>query len=136
MKDRILEKLKRARICVEKVQENAPKTLEEFEKLGIVKDGIYKNLEDAIQNILDACALIVKNKNLGIPSDEESFSDLLYRNKLIDRKTKELIDSFRGLRNIMIHRYETVDDEIVFDNISQNLEDFYRVIEKLKKISD
>lgn len=136
MKRRILEKLKRAKIAVENVEKNTPKTLEEFEKLGIVKDGIYKNLEDAIQNILDVCALIVRNKDLGIPSDEESFSDLLYKNKLIDRKTKELIDSFRGLRNVMVHRYETVDDEIVFDNISQNLEDFYRVMEKLKRISD
>lgn len=70
MNERMLEKLKKVEIYVSRVKENTPNSFDEFEELEIVKDKIYKNLEKAVQNLLDVCALIVKQKNLGIPSGE------------------------------------------------------------------
>lgn len=133
-KERMLEKLKSVEISIQKIKENRPENFQDFEKSGIVKDGIYKNLEEAIQNILDVCALLVRENNLGIPSDEKSITDLLHKNSLINKKTKSLIDSFRGLRNRLVHRYGTIDDKIIFENISENLEEFDMLVEELRKL--
>lgn len=133
-KERMLEKLKSVEISIQKIKENRPENFQDFEKSGIVKDGIHKNLEEAVQNILDVCALLVRENNLGIPSDEKSITDLLHKNSLIDKKTKSLINSFRGLRNRLVHRYGTIDDKIVFENISENLEDFDMLVEELRKL--
>ena len=46
------------------------------------------------------------------------------KNKLINMK---------GLRNILVHRYGEVEDEIVFENLSENLGDFEKFKEEILK---
>jgi uncharacterized protein YutE (UPF0331/DUF86 family) len=55
------------------VLENLPQSFEEFSKLGLVKDGIYKRMEFAIENIIDICSIISADLHLGVPESEESF---------------------------------------------------------------
>ena len=60
MSERILEKFAEAQDSVRVVRDNLPRTYEEFCSMKrLEKDGIYKNIEFAIQNILDICAMIV-----------------------------------------------------------------------------
>jgi len=56
---------------VELVTAHLPSNIEEFVNLGLVKDGIYKRIEYAIENVLDICAIINADLNLGIPESED-----------------------------------------------------------------
>jgi len=40
------------------VLEHLPETAEEFRMLGLIKDGIYKRIEFAIEDVFDICAIL------------------------------------------------------------------------------
>jgi len=39
--------------------------------MGLIKDGIYKRVEFAVENVFDICAIINTDLVLGVPSDDE-----------------------------------------------------------------
>ncbi|WP_292364477.1 MULTISPECIES: hypothetical protein [unclassified Methanoculleus] len=43
---------------VDMARGHLPDSVESFEKLGIIKDGIYKRIEYAIENVFDICAIV------------------------------------------------------------------------------
>jgi uncharacterized protein YutE (UPF0331/DUF86 family) len=51
-------KIKEIREGVLLVQEHLPKNVAEFRNLGLVKDGIYKRIEFAIEDVFDICAIL------------------------------------------------------------------------------
>lgn len=69
-KEIIKTKLQEMEESVNIVKENLPKTLEDFLELGLVKDGIYKKIEFAIENVIDICNIINSDLKLGIPREE------------------------------------------------------------------
>ncbi|MHA1836285.1 MAG: type VII toxin-antitoxin system HepT family RNase toxin [Candidatus Odinarchaeia archaeon] len=110
------------------IKNHLPKEFDEFKKLGLIKDGIYKRIEFAIENIFDICAIINTDLNLGVPSSEEDIIENLIENKIIDKKFKEKLKAMKGFRNILVHRYGKIDDKLVFDILTNNLGDFYEFI--------
>lgn len=65
-----------------------------------------------------------------------NFTDLLLTNSIIAKSIKEKLDSFRGLRNRLVHRYGEVDDRIVYRNITENIDDFEEIRKVLKYIAE
>ncbi len=45
--------------------------------------------------------------------------------KVLSSKLGEKLKDMKGFRNILIHRYGHVDDEIVYYNLSSHMNDFY-----------
>ncbi len=129
---RIEEKLVQSREELEEVEENIPGTPKEFRELGLVKDGIYKKIEFVIQNVIDICAILVKELKLGIPEDD---LDILQRlNKVLGEKTINKIIVLRGFRSFLVHRYGNINDNIAFEDIKEGLEDFEKIFEKIEII--
>ena len=110
------------------IEEYLPDTGEEFLSLGIIKDGIYKRLEFCIENVFDICAVLNADHNLGVPGSDEDIVDNLIRNKVLPDEIKEKLGAMKGFRNIMVHRYGKLDDDLAFNIVSENLGDFYEFI--------
>jgi uncharacterized protein YutE (UPF0331/DUF86 family) len=73
MNDRILSKLSEAKESIKVVREYLPDTYEGFLSMKrLEREGIYKNIEFAIQDILDICALIVKDEDLQVPGSDDA----------------------------------------------------------------
>ncbi|MFT4893047.1 MAG: hypothetical protein ACI8Z7_000842, partial [Candidatus Nanohaloarchaea archaeon] len=123
MNSRIREKLREMDLALEKVEDNLPESFEEFECMVLEKDGIYKNVEMAIQSAYDICALIVKEENLGVPDEEESFPELAAEEGIITDSLSEKLKDMKGFRNALAHKYGAIDDEIAYENISRGIED-------------
>lgn len=87
-----------------------------------------------IENILDICAIINSDLRFGSPVDEDDIVTSLVKNKMISKDTAETIKQLKGFRNIIVHRYGTIDDKLAFELISNNLEDFDKIIGCIKKI--
>ncbi|MDP3103979.1 MAG: DUF86 domain-containing protein, partial [Candidatus Methanoperedens sp.] len=61
----------------------------------------------------------------GLPASEESILDILVERKVLNKGSGERLKDMKGFRNILIHRYAHVDDEIVYQNLTEYLDDFY-----------
>ena len=132
----IKHKIKEIEESLSLIEENLPENYENFVGLGLVKDGIYKKIEFCIENMLDICSIINSDLNIGIPSSEDDIIDNLEKKKLINKKLSEKIKEMKGFRNILVHRYGRIDDEIAFESIKSGLKDFSNFIEEIEKLLD
>jgi len=115
------------------IEENLPEDFETFESLGIVKDGIYKRTEFAIQNVIDICAIINSDLRLTMPEREEDVFEGLMRAGIIPRKMADKLRLMKGFRNILVHRYGKINDELAFEVLHEHLEDIYEFIGLIEK---
>lgn len=74
---RVREKMRDVERRMETVSKHLPDHYEEFAELDIKRDGIYKNVEIAIQSCYDIAVMIVKEERLAVPEDEASIPLLL-----------------------------------------------------------
>lgn len=133
MIERALEKLKNTEVRLKRITDNTPNTLQKYQKAGIVKDGLMKNLEEAIQSLLDACAIIIKEKDLGIPSEDKGYVDLLETSNILSETNSKKLHQLRGLRNRLVHTYGEIDDKKIYENLTEKLGDFNEIINELRK---
>ena len=134
MNNRILNKLAEARDSVKLVRENLPNTYEEFLYMNrLERDGIYKNIEFAIQNILDICAIMVKDEDLRVPSNDDDIFKELQDAEVMSEDVIETIRKMKGFRNFLVHRYGFLDDKIAYNDIKAGLTDFTVIFEEIEE---
>lgn len=109
---------------VELVRAHLPTTYDRFAGLGLVKDGIYKRVEYAIENVFDICAIINTDLRLGVPGADEEIIENLVSRGVLSRDMQQKLKAMRGFRNIVVHRYGRIDDRIAFELLQRNLQDF------------
>jgi len=119
--------------CVQLVSDNLPESYEDFLGLGLVKDGIYKRMEFAIEDVLDICAIINTDLALGIPSADDDILDHLAVAGIIDPEVICRVRRMRGFRNIVVHRYGRIDDRLAFSLLHEQLPDFAVFIKAVEK---
>jgi uncharacterized protein YutE (UPF0331/DUF86 family) len=125
MREEIIRiKLKEIKDSLTKIKNNLPKTLEEFLDLGLIKDGIYKRVEFMIENVLDICKIINTDLNLGLPKKDVDIIENLMKHKIISKEMGEKIKEMKSFRNILVHVYGEIDDEIAYEEIKNGLKDF------------
>lgn len=107
------------------VREHLPPTVEEFRNLGLVKDGIYKRIEFAIEDVFDICAILNTDLALGVPGEDEDILVHLVQNGIIGNELADMIRGMRGFRNIVVHRYGTIDDALAFRLLTDHISDFF-----------
>ncbi|MDP3565158.1 MAG: DUF86 domain-containing protein [Methanoregula sp.] len=106
------------------VEEHLPKTADEFRMLGLIKDGIYKRIEFAIEDVFDICAILNSDLALGVPGEDEDIILHLADKGILSPVMQEKIHSMRGFRNIVVHRYGNIDDTLAFHLLTENIGDF------------
>ncbi|MGM0405479.1 MAG: type VII toxin-antitoxin system HepT family RNase toxin [Thermoplasmatota archaeon] len=135
MNDRILNKLSETKDSVKLVEENFPETYDKFLEMSrLERDGIYKNIEFSIQNILDIFAIIMIEEDLKVPESDESMLNELGKAGVIGKDIIEKIQKMKGFRNLLVHRYGPIDDEIAYTGIKEGLDDFHDIFEEIKKV--
>ena len=69
--------------------------------------------------------MIVSVQQFGLPENEENIFDMLIEKNVMSSKLGEKLKDMKGFRNILIHRYGHVDDNIVYHNLGRCMNDFY-----------
>lgn len=122
--------------CINRINEeyeNNPENLYDYRKL----DGIVLNLQRACEACTDIAMYIVSTRKLGIPQTKKEAFILLEKNKIIDEETATNMKNMIGFRNIAVHDYKNIDEEILKNVIEFRLEDlkeFARNMIKLERI--
>lgn len=70
-------------------------------ELGLVKDGIYKRIEYAIENVLDICAMVHADLSLGVPESEDDIITTLEKNRIIKAAMSDEIRQLKRFRNLL-----------------------------------
>ncbi|MDD4256129.1 MAG: DUF86 domain-containing protein [Methanofollis sp.] len=106
------------------VREHLPDSADAFTRLGIVRDGIYKRVEYAVENVFDICAMLNTDLRLGVPGTDEDIVDHLIQHGVLSRAMLTSLKAMKGFRNIVVHRYGAIDDALTFAILQEHIGDF------------
>ena len=121
-KNRILSKLDELDSYLTELEDVMPKNYEEYINSIEKKRSCERLLHIMIECTIDVCTLMVKDLRLGLPAGEEDLFEKIEKKKIISKRMKEKLKLMRGFRNILVHRYAGVDDQLVFENL-KNIND-------------
>ncbi|HVO24363.1 MAG TPA: DUF86 domain-containing protein [Candidatus Margulisiibacteriota bacterium] len=122
-RERILAKLDELDGYLRELHEVAPANIAEYRKVE-KKRSCERLLQIAIECVIDIGHLFVTGLRLGLPAEEDDIFEKLERAGIISAEMGAALKRMKGCRNILVHEYARVDDEIIFDAVSTRLGDF------------
>lgn len=133
--ERILAKLDDLDGYMGEFRQIMPTSFEQFKKIE-KKRACERLLQVSIECVIDVCALIVSELRLGLPSEEDDLFERLEKAGIISSEMKESLKKMKGFRNLLVHEYGQVDDEIVYDMVKNRLSDFTGFKKEIIKVLD
>ena len=126
----VLNKFETIEKCINRINEEYEgnsENLQDYRKM----DMIVLNLQRACEAVLDLAMYVVSTRRLGLPQNKREAFILLEQNKIIDSKMSKNMQGMVGFRNIAVHDYKEIDEDIlkhVIENHLNDLLDFARII--------
>jgi len=96
-----------------------------------------RTLHIAIEACLDIANHIISDERLREPEDNRDVFKILGENKIISARLQKKLEDMASFRNLIVHSYAKIDNEIVFGILKKRLrdiEEFMKVVSKSKKI--
>lgn len=81
-------------------------------------------LQLSIEILLDAGKLLIISENFRKPEDHQDIFVVLHESGILSEKLAERLIGIANFRNILVHDYEKIDREIVYQKLNKNLVDF------------
>lgn len=78
----------------------------------------------AIEAMIDIGKLLIIEKKLPKPDDNQEIFDILYQHQIISLQLNNRLRGIVGFRNLLVHEYQKVNREIVYEKLQKNLNDF------------
>ena len=122
-KERILAKIDELDSYIKEIKEISPRSFEEYREIE-KKRSCERLLQVSIEVVIDICNLLVSGLRLGLPAEEDDLFGKLLKAKIISKKMREKLREMKGFRNILVHEYTHVDDELVYEAVKSRLRDF------------
>jgi uncharacterized protein YutE (UPF0331/DUF86 family) len=82
------------------------------------KRGIFYSLQTSIEAMVDLIAMLVKDLGIQVKDDNYNINEIIKIKKL-NPELGEKLSQANGLRNIIVHRYNAVDDQIILDSVQE-----------------
>jgi len=124
-KERILAKLDELDGYLDELKQVVPAEFKEYQRIE-KKRSCERLLQLSIESATDICKLFVSGLRLGLPTEENDLFDKMRKKNLLSEEMNATLKEMRGFRNILVHEYAAVDDELVFRALKTKLEDFRR----------
>jgi len=120
---RHLEALRRYAAKLKRLKKETPmETLKNPES--VERDSVERNMQLAIQSILDLGSMMIADYSFGTPNNNEHIITILGNNGVLPPELAERIRKMGGMRNALVHDYLYIDEEQLFDAFENRLEDF------------
>ena len=124
-KERLLAKIDELEGYLREIEQVKPASLEEYKKVE-KKRSSERLLQLSIECMIDICALMVTGLRLGLPSEEDDLFERLEQAGIISALMKETLRKMKAFRNILVHEYGRIDDQLVYELLQNKLDDFER----------
>lgn len=120
--------------CINRINEeyqDDENSLKDYRKM----DMIVLNLQRACEAVLDLAMYVVSTRKIGLPQNKREAFKLLEENNIIDSNLSKNMQGMVGFRDIAVHDYKEIDENILKDVIENGLEDlkkFARIVLNLE----
>jgi uncharacterized protein YutE (UPF0331/DUF86 family) len=122
-RERILAKIDELDGYLRELNQIKPTKFEEYQKIE-KKRSCERVLQLCIESVIGTCALLVVGLRLGLPAEEDDLFEKLEQGGIITSSRKETLRSMKAFRNILVHEYGRIDDELVYEILQDKLDDF------------
>jgi uncharacterized protein YutE (UPF0331/DUF86 family) len=94
---------------------------------------VEHTLQIALQAVIDTAAQVVSDQRLGEPETYRDLFDLLEKHGFFGSSLAEKLRAMVGMRNILVHAYQTVDLAIVREVVEHHLEDLLEFVAVMRR---
>lgn len=84
----------------------------------IIADAILYRLQTSIEAVMDIIAMLCKDLSIPIGDDYTNIENL-EESKIIAPELGDKLKRLNGLRNALVHRYNRLDFNLIFDNVEE-----------------
>ncbi len=123
-KKRILSKIRELDSYIGELEDILPSNLNEYIEDSEKRRACERLLQISLEVMIDIYYIIGSSLKITIPSDEEDIISNLCAKKIISKDLASISIEMKGFRNILVHKYGVVDDEQVYEILSEKLSDF------------
>lgn len=131
---KITDKINAINTYCEELVEIVPDTFEEYTSSNLIKAACERYFEKIVEAATDVAFIVIVQKKFRIPEDDIDAFRILFDNKMIPKEVYKKMKQAKGMRNVLAHQYGIVDDKIVFEAMTKELEnDVHLFLTSLKK---
>lgn len=131
---RIKDKIREIENYLKELNTILPLSLEEYKNIE-KKAACERYVEKIVEGFTDLAFYTIKMKNLRLPDDDADAFNILSEKNIIDEALANKLKQAKGMRNIIAHQYGQIDDEVVFEAVSNRLEkDTTEFLQKIKEL--
>jgi len=123
--ERIKDKLSDLRSYLIELEEDLPDVEEEYLEKRLTRRACERTFQLFCEALLDICNLIIAGRGLGLPKDNRDAVRKLAENKIITSKLAASLEDMVGFRNLLVHRYGTVDDSKAYRYLGEEINNMY-----------
>lgn len=96
------------------------------------KRGIFYSLQTSIEAMVDLIAMLVKDLGVQVKDDNINISEIV-KVRNLDFELGEKLKKANGLRNIIVHRYNEIDEQIILESVEEVKDLLLRWIEIIEE---
>ena len=122
-RDRILSRVAELDGYLRELETLRPATRKEFDSIER-KRACERLLQISIETTVGICKLFVVGLRLGLPADENDIFEKLETAKVVSPGMAKVLRNMKGFRNVLVHEYGDVNDDLVFLFLSTRTGDF------------
>ena len=130
------------KVLLERILTNIRTYIEDLRNASDITWEIYKTdkrarrfVERTLHIIIEACIdiaqHIIADEQLREPTSYRDTFNVLAENKILHSEDLARLENMASFRNLLVHYYERVDDEIVYGIFRKDLSDFDYFVEKI-----
>jgi len=138
MNAKIKDKIEEIEGYLDELSSIIPSSLRDYKQNFEKKAACERYFEKIIEAATDLAFLIIKKEKLKMPEEDKETFDILAKGEIISNELAIKLKDAKGMRNILSHQYGNVDDEIVFESITEELDkdvrEFIKLLEKKKRV--
>lgn len=113
-------------------KEMAEISFSEYEKNILLKKATERILQEIAEAILDVSNHIIAENNFKRPISNKEIFDLLINESYIPEKYRETLYSLASFRNFIVHSYDKIDDNIVYNVVKKHLSSIKAFVKEFK----
>jgi len=82
------------------------------------KRAIFYSIQTSIESMMDIVAMVIKDLGIQVKDDELNITNIV-KERNLNPELGEKLKKANGLRNILVHRYNEVDEQIILDSVDE-----------------
>lgn len=133
-KNVVLRKISELETYQKQIEEFSDITIQEYKSDWKLQRIIERTLQMMIETCVDIAHHIISDKNMRPPTSYADTFNILLENNIIEPELYQVMDKMTKFRNIVVHRYEDVDAEIVIIILKKHISDFNAFKEAILKL--